>query len=495
VKLRLPFTIGFLAFYLMTSSCFKMGPDFKRPDTGIEVPDVYHQSIQPIATSAPRDKWWNVFSNPELDRYVEEALRNNNDIKQATARILELKYQNIQTRSGRFPGLELEGSAQRQRKTVESVIPGSPAPIRVQDRKNLDSHNLSLAASFELDLWGRLARADEASAAEVLQAEEDRLTIAQTVVAETISLYLEMEALERRIQVVKESIKNYHRSLEIVAGRYNRGLSNILDLRQARRTLAQAESELPALLQEIGVTQQKISVLMGRYPDTQPPREHRNNYFEKLAPVPEGLPSELLMRRPDIRAAEALLVSLNARVGEAKASRFPRISLTGSYGFTSEALKEIFKPENELWNLAIGLVQPIFDAGRLKAAQRAAEERYRQGVASYAKTLLNAFYEVESALLTRERQLDRREKVVHYLKEARATQEAAEGRYLRGLADYLSVLEAQQSRFKAEEDLILVDLAVLTNRISLHRALGGGWGELEPVEDKGNFGIFSIFER
>ena len=472
-----------------------MGPDFKKPDTGIEIPNKFHNSIQDVTMPTPHDNWWKVFGNPELDRYVETALSHNYDIKAATARILELKYQKIQSRSARFPGLELDGSAQRQRKTVESVVPAVPTPIRTQDRVNIDSHNLSLAASFEIDLWGRLARAEEASDADVLQAEEDRRTVAQTVVAETISLYLEIEALERRIQVVKESVKNYQRSLEIVDGRYHRGIANILDLRQARRTLAQAESKLPTLLQETGIIQQKLSMLMGRYPETRPPREHKKDYFERLVPVPEGLPSELLMRRPDIRAAEAWLMSLNARVGEAKAGRFPRISLTGSYGFTSEALKEIFKPENELWNLAIGLVQPIFDAGRLKAAQKAAEQRYVQGISSYAKTVLNAFYEVESALLTRQQQLDRRDKVLNYLKEARATQEAAEGRYLRGLVDYLSVLEAQQSRFQAEEDLILADLSVLTNRITLHRALGGGWAELEPAEGQGDFGILSIFAR
>lgn len=495
VKSRLTCTMAILAVLSVSWGCFKMGPDFKRPDIGIEIPEKYHHRDQNDTMPVPEDKWWEVFADPELNGYVEETLRNNHDIKIATAKILELKYQKIMARSERFPGLDLEGSAQRQRKTVESVVPAQPVPIRTLDRVNLDSHNLSLAASFEVDLWGRLARAEEAAEADILAAEENRRIIAQTVVSEVISLYLEMEALERRIQVVKESIKNYRSSLEIVVGRYNRGLSNILDLRQARRTLAQAESKLPTLIQEIGLVQHKISILSGKYPETRPPRTHNKDYFERLMPIPEGLPSELLMRRPDIRAGEARLMALNARVGEAMAARFPRISLTGSYGYTSEALKEIFKPENELWNLAIGLVQPIFDAGRLKAAHRASLERFKQGVSSYAQTVLNAFYEVENALLIRKQQLDRREKVVNYLKEARGTQEAAEGRYLRGLADYLSVLDAQQSRFQAEEDLILVDLAILTNRISLHRALGGGWAEPAPVEDEKYFGILSIFGR
>jgi multidrug efflux system outer membrane protein len=137
-----------------------------------------------------------------------------------------------------------------------------------------------------------------------------------------------------------------------------------------------------------------------------------------------------------------------------------------------------------LWNLALGIVQPLFDAGKLKAGQRAAEARYEQGVAEYAKTILTAFSEVERALLTRKEQLERRERVLNFLVEARATQRIAEGRYKRGLVDYLSVLEAQQTRFQAEDNLVQIDLAILTNRVSLHRALGGGWAETETVGPK-----------
>ena len=193
--------------------------------------------------------------------------------------------------------------------------------------------------------------------------------------------------------------------------------------------------------------------------------------------VPQGLPSDLLLRRPDIRAAEANLMALNARVGVAKASRFPQITLTGSFGYSSSELDRLFRSESELWNLALGVVQPLFDAGKLKAGQKAAEARYEQGLAEYAKTILTAFSEVESALLTRKEQLERRDRIMNFLMEARATQKVAESRYERGLVDYLTVLDAQQTRFEAEEKLVLVDLAILSNRVTLHRALGGGWGD------------------
>jgi multidrug efflux system outer membrane protein len=170
-------------------------------------------------------------------------------------------------------------------------------------------------------------------------------------------------------------------------------------------------------------------------------------------------------------------VALNAQVGVSKASRFPRITLTGAYGYSRDELHGLFSPESELWNIALGITQPLFDAGKLKAGQRADEARYQQGVAEYAKSILNAFAEVESAFLTREEQLKRRDHIVRFVKDARATQRIAESRYERGLVDYITVLDAQQTRFEAERDLLEVDLAILTNRVTLHRALGGGWDE------------------
>lgn len=460
-----------LAALLVASGCMKLGPDYHRPDTGIQMPVAYQHGPMDVVTPPTEDLWWQVFGKPELDQLIEEALRNNLDIKKATARILEVRSQFVETRADRFPSLSLEGQGQRQHRQIIGVIPGESFSVET------DIYTLSLPASFELDLWGRLARAEEAVLADLLQVEENRRTVVQTIVAEAITFYLQLESLERRIQITNEIIESLSRTLALVESRYERGLTSVLDLRQARRTLAQAEALLPSLRQELGITQQQLAVLLGRYPTTQAPRLQPEEYFKRLAPVPPGLPSELLLRRPDIRAAEAKLMALNARVGMSKASRFPRITLTGSFGYSSDELDQLVQNENELWSLALGIVQPLFDAGKLKAVQRAAEARYEQGVAEYVKTVLMAFSEVEGALLTRKEQLERRDRVLSFLSEARITQEVAESRYERGLVDYLTVLESQQTRFIAEENLVLVDLAILSNRVALHRALGGGWAE------------------
>ena len=305
----------------VSSGCIKVGPDFKRPDGGIEIRASYQHAPAKTAIAVPQDRWWEVFNSRELNELIDEVLKNNLDIKAACARILELKAQFVQTRADRFPDLSLESKAQRQ---------------SLGETQKTTTYNLSMVTSFELDLWGRLARAEEAALADLMQAEENRRTVTQTMVAETISLYLIMESLERRIQIATESIENYRRSLTLVETRYRRGLTTILDVTQARRSLAQSEASLPSLHQELGLTQQKLAVLLGRYPETKSPRLQQEDYFKRLAPVPAGLPSDILMNRPDIRAAEAGLMALNAKVGVAKGSRFPRITITGSLGYSSE---------------------------------------------------------------------------------------------------------------------------------------------------------------
>lgn len=482
---RLFILLGLVMFVsFLEGGCFKLGPDFKKPDVGIKEPKAFQHAPGKIKKPDHEDHWWEDFGDPELDRVVEGVLKHNLDIRVASARILELKYQVIQIRADRFPSLSFQAQGKRQKGPSATVGPGTTFGGMV------DSYNFSLPAVFELDLWGKLARAEEASRAELLREEETRWTVAQSLVAEAITLYLRMESLERRIQITEESLVNYRNSVKFVDRRYKRGLSSVLDLRQARRTLAQAMGNLPLLRQELGSIQQALAVLLGKYPKTHPPRSQPEDYYRQLAPVPPGLPSELLLRRPDIRAAEARLKALNAQVGVRKASRFPSISLTGSYGYSSSELGGLFTPDI-VWSLAAGMVQPLFDAGKLKAGQRAAEARYKQGVAEYTKTILAALSEVERALLTRKEQLERRQEVMRFLVESRATQRVAEARYDRGLVDYLTVLNSQQTRFKAEDDLVLVDFAILSNRVALHRSLGGGWAKLSPVTGKETKGAAS----
>ena len=487
-----------VALAVLAAGC-SVGRDYQRPDLAEVTPEKYQYA--PAGDEAgrvgPDDRWWEAFGDPELTGVVERVLAHNLDLAEAAERVLELQSQFVVRRADRWPSVSLRGEAQKQWGYSQKVeageieyIPGEGLSVgksRIYWEANeVDSFSLSLPVSFELDLWGRLARLEESARAELLAQEETRVTVAQTVVSEAVSTYLQIESLERRLQTAEENTAAARSSLDLVEGRYERGLSNVLALRQARRNVAQAEASVPALRQDLGLAQQRLSLLMGEYPRTTPSRAQPVEYFQSLDPVPPGLPSELLLRRPDVRAAEAGLKALNAAVGAAEAARFPSISLTGALGLRSDELGHMFDAESRFWSMAAGVTQPLFNAGKLKANQRAAESRYRQAVVRYAKAVLEAFAEVEGALLRRQELFQRRERVVTLLDESRATQEVAESRYQRGLSTYLDVLEAQQTRYQAEDSLIQVDLAILSNRVTLHRALGGGWAGVELASPKEN---------
>jgi multidrug efflux system outer membrane protein len=472
-----------LATYILLNGCINLGPDYRRPDVSVDIPESYHYGSDDLNRLEVEDRWWTIFGDPKLDGLVEQVLQNNWDVKQAAARVLEVRARYVQVRADRFPSVGVEGNWDRRRFGGARAARGM----------TIDTYELAAPAFFEIDLWSRLAKTSKAAWDDILQEEKTRHTVAQTIVAETATLYLQMEASERRLQIAYQSIEAFRRSLQFVDTRYSRGLTSALDVRQARRILAGAESLVPVFQQQLGVIQQQLSVLLGHYPDTEPARRQPEDYYQHLEPVPPGLPSSLLLRRPDIRAAEYRLKALNERIGAAKAARFPTITLTGSYGWSSNELHTLIEPDSVIWNFTRGIVQPVFDAGKLKARQREAEAQYQQGVAEYAKTLLTAFQEVESALLTRKMQLERRKRELKFLEEARATQRVAQNRYILGLTDYLDVLDAQQTRFQAEDSLVLVDLAIYSNRVSLHRALGGGWATPEPLATKDD-GIFFDFE-
>ena len=461
-----------IAIGVALAGCLNLGPDYRRESLA-PAPETYQQALAPGDQVPYSDRWWSIFNDSELDTIMDKVLAYNWDIQRTAGRILELRALAGQTRADRFPQIDIDW---QNRKDVRKIDRSGGGSSR-RERDTSNTYDLSLPLFFEVDLWGRLARAEDAVRADLLGAEETRQAVAQTVVAEALALYFEIESLERDLAISFRLIDNFKRNLRLVRRRYERGLATALDVRQARRILAESEASIPNLRRDLGTRQHQLSVLMGQYPSAAPPRPHPDDYYARLPEIPPGLPSDLLLRRPDIRAAEARLVALNARVAEALANRFPRITLTGSFGYRRNHFDQLLRSDSELWTLANGITQPVFDAGRLAAGQRAAEARYRQGVADYAQTVLTAFGEVEDALLTRREQLVRRERVATFLDEARETQVVAEKRYVRGLTRYLDVLDAQRVRFLAERDLVAADLALYLNRINLYLALGGDWAD------------------
>ena len=462
---------AFLLFILQLAcicGCIPLGPKYRPPEIGIELPDRYRAA--PKGALPLPERWWSVFNDPQIDQLVEEVIKSNWDLKKAAARILELEAAFSEARAERLPKFDLSASTARQRMTVQLFFPHTGTKTSVTD-----SYDLTFAASFELDLWGRLRKASEAARFELLAEEENRRALAQSLVAEAISLYFRARTLERRLLLASERLEIDRDILIILQKRYLRGLLSITEVKAASRVVKADEVTLSSLKQELEEVLCDLSLLLGRYPHPFPLEGGPRDYVEGLQPVPLGLPSELLLRRPDLRAAEDRLKALTARVGVARALSFPRISLTGSHGYSSEDLEDLFRPESLIVRVAAGIVAPLFEGGKLKAAERAAWARLRQAEAEYAKAVLQAFYEVEVALERRRKLFERRRKLMASIKEAQEIEDLLRKRYRRGLVDITQLLEAEKERLRAEEDLLLLDLAILTNRVSLHRALGGGW--------------------
>ena len=471
-----PIAAAMMLLALTTAGCMTLGPDYQRPKTMSATPQQYETSDSGIRPYMPNSRWWEEFDDQRLNHVVANVVAGNPDIQKAAASVMEARAVVGQTRADQYPSLDLNANASRQQQSIVDPLSGDNVTVKT------DSFSLTLPASFEVDLWGRLARATEGARADLLAADENRRTIIQSLIAEAVTQYFNIQSLKEQLRITRELTETYNQNLELVEARYRRGLTSVLDVQQARRSLAQSEAEIPPLVQAIGKARQAISVLQGRYP-TSSGQTSEAAEFKLPPPIPAGLPSNLLNRRPDILSAEAALKAASARIGVAKANRFPQINLTASFGYTSNELNALFEPESELWKIASGLFQPAFDAGKRKSAQKAAEARYQRQLAVYGKTVLNAFAEVEGALLTRKQQIERRSRLQVFVGEADATLETALDRYQRGLTDYLNVLDAQQASFQAELSLVKAQYGIYTNRVALYRALGGGWDNiLESVE-------------
>jgi multidrug efflux system outer membrane protein len=443
----------------------------EKPD--ILVPERYKNATSTSAVTTDLNQWWKDFNDENLNRLVQEALRNNHDIRLAIERVIEARANVGIKRADLFPTIDVKANISRQKQTFITSQSGKRASTLI------NTYSFTPVASYELDLWGKLSSSEKAAYEKLIASEENKKTVVHTVVADLVTLYLEKVGLERKIAVIISRIKNSKRSLELINRRYRRGLSTYIDLLQAKSHLAETEARLPALKRQLMDLAQRISILMGRYPDSLSTEVTGIDYIGTLQPIKPGLPSELLLRRPDIRAMEAQMRAVFEELKVARARRFPIITLTGSYGWTSDELRNLFKPDSLLWQISTGVLQPLFDAGKLKTAEKAAQSRYRQSIISYGKTVLQAFYEVESALVKRQRLYEEREHLINLLNAAQKTYRAAQSRYERGLVDLLRVLELERLVFQTKERLIDVETTILTNRVFLYRALGGTWTDTE----------------
>jgi multidrug efflux system outer membrane protein len=447
-----------------------LGPAYERP--AAELPAAWND-VPAQGVKAPAARWWTMYSDPALDQLVEESLAHNQDLAIAVARVDEARAQARIVDSQQMPAIDGQFQRDRSRFSSRSAIPLPPSvPLVSTDNQ------AQLNISYEVDLWGRLRSATAAARADFLATEAARETVRITLVTEVVRAYFSLVALDEQVAATRRSLKLRSDGLELQNVRHKAGLINDFTLRQLEAEVLAARAQLPALEATRTTQELALAVLLGRSPraimEGAVARRADQGAPTALV-VPEGLPSDLLLRRPDVAQAEQGLIAANARISEARATLFPRIGLSGYYGGESTSLGDLFSAPARIWSAAFGLAQPIFQGGRLFSEVDAVKARERQTVAQYQKTLQTAFGEVRQALNT---QAKARESFdAENARTAALTDVArlARVRYENGLISQLEVIDADRQLLQAELNR---SEALRTQRAAvadLVKALGGGW--------------------
>jgi outer membrane protein, multidrug efflux system len=456
----------FLVSALLAAGC-TLGPDYQRPD--VPVPEGWRQMDTAEQESLANTPWWELFQDPELLRLIEIALAENQDLKIAVERIEEARAFYGFQRADLFPKVDLSASASRVRLSENGLPPSGT--------DNEDSlFGVGATAFWELDFFGRVRRATEAELALFYAAEEARRAVVLALVADVARVYVELRDLDRRLEISQRTLESRVEYVGLARERFEGGLTSELDLRQAEAEMHRTASFVHEFAGLVAQKENELSALLGRNPG----EILRGQELDQLAvppAVPPGLPSALLERRPDVRAAEEALVSANARIGEAKALLYPSIALTGAFGWESTELGDLLEGPSQSWSIGANLLQPIFNSGQNRRRVEVAESQQRQALYAYERTVLLAFRDVEDSLAGLRQSGLRRGSEGERVAAERKVLELAELRYRGGVADYLEVLDAQRSLFDAELTETSAQRDELVALILLYKALGGGWSE------------------
>jgi multidrug efflux system outer membrane protein len=453
--------IALLLPIVLTAGCMSLGPDYERPTT--LMPKSYY-GIQAVNESVADMDWWELFEDPQLQMLIGEALRDNRDLQQAVARVNEVRARYYNVRADQFPTLDGSAGAGRGN-AAERFIPGAGIE---------DTYSASLTAGYEVDLWGRYRRSTEAARADLLASVENQRTVLITLVADTASTYLLLRDLDARVVIAEDTLTARKGSTRIIQARFDKGTVPLLDVNQAQIEEADAMARLASQRRQQQEAENALNVLIGSNPrKIIRGRSLRGQMYP--IEIPPGLPATLLERRPDIRAAEQQLAAQTARIGVAKALRFPSISLTANGGYISDDLDDLLESDSELWDIRIDILGPLFDAGKRKAQVDVEVARTDQVLKEYEQTILEAMQEVEDALAGIKYYREELTARSMQLRAARSASKLSRARYDGGITDYLEVLDSDRSLFDAQLSQSVVERLQLVSVVRLYKALGGGW--------------------
>jgi len=419
--------------------------------------------------------WWKNFQDSELDSLIARAAQSNLDLKIAQARVREARAEYGIAVGNLWPTVDASGSYARQRQSKnQPVLSSLPMPPGVPFENNV--YQAGFDASWEVDVFGGKRRGVESAKAQVAAAQFGERDVLVTLLGEVARNYVEARGYQRRLEIAHENIQAQARVLAITQNRFTNGLATDLDVQQAATLLATTRANVPTLETALEASIHRLGVLLG-----QPP-EALQTELSTAAPIPAapptvpvGLPSELLLRRPDVRLAERQLAAATANIGVAKADLFPKFFLTGVAGDQSVSASDWFDGGSRFWSVGPTVQWNIFDAGRIRANIKVQNARQEQALAGYEQTALSAFEDVENALTAYAKEQVRRRSLEDAVKSSQESLRLANQLYANGLSDFINVLDAERSLYQAQDQLVQSDRTVSTDLIALYKSLGGGW--------------------
>jgi len=457
------FTLAALTFTELTG-CM-VGPNYRRPNVGVPAS---FRSLAPDSAQASTESyadlpWWQVFQDPKLQALIRTALKQNYDLQLAAERINSARAEVTITRSSLFP--QVGGNA--------TFVGGKEQ--NTQSKFNFLT--LTGDAAFQLDFFGRLRRATQASRAELLATESARQTVIMTLVSDIASDYYTLLQLDLQLQITHDTVTTQEESIKLTNRRLDRGVATKLDVLQSKQVLDSANTQIPDLERRIAQEENAISILLGNNPGDIP--RGLTLVQQQLPPdVPAGLPSSLLERRPDIREAEQILMATNAEIGVAKAEFFPQIALTGAGGGAfgrSSAFSSLMDTHLGIWSYGAQVTQPIFTGGALRGNLKLAESQNRQAAIAYQQSILLALGDVSDALIGYQKYHEMRSRQQDAVADLQETVRLSKVRYQGGTTTYLEVLDGQRSLYAAELTLAEARGNEYRSLVRLYKSLGGGW--------------------
>jgi multidrug efflux system outer membrane protein len=455
-----------IVFFLLTG-CM-VGPDYQRP--AVDMPQNWRFEDKE-AKDVVNTLWWEQFNDPVLNDLILVALQENKDVKIAAARVEQFLGLYGTTRAFLFPQIGAGASAGRQRLSQST----GPVPYEQDPGINttFDTYDIFVNVNWEIDLWGKIRRATEAARADLLSTEEARRSVILTLVTAVANSYVNLRDLDEQLVLTRETAQSYKESYDLFSLRFKYGIVSEIEVKQAQAQYEQAMANIPFLQKGIAQQENALSVLLGRNPG---PIPRGKTIDELMLPaVPAGLPSDLLLNRPDIRQAEQNLVAANANIGVAKAQYYPTISLTGFFGFASMDLSNLFEGPAKMWSYAAPVTAPIFTAGAIEGQVRSAEAVQQQTLVRYQQVIQTAFREVDDSLVDHQRT---REQLASLARETAALRDyvrLARLRYDNGYTGYLEVLYSQTLLYNSEILFTRAQGTLFQALVNLYKSMGGGW--------------------